>query len=246
MKQILLTLILGLLFNVANAVILKTNCPDYNPSTHTIGTHLGFLRVNLELEFEDVEPLIAYYYEVDFKSNLGNVDGIKVSDFSVVDVYGNRSFSINIPVTKFALNTQFIFFAQIRDSSDIIYQTVEVNTYINNSNMINFGFKLSNTNPSAGKNILEGIGGNQIFSPVNFKVFPNPFIDEFTVKSYGVQSESINIELFDLNGVLYYSNTHAGEEIFYEKTNDINLPKGVYFCRLSSANFEKNIRLIKM
>lgn len=244
MKQILCIALLCVSFNFANAIIVRTNCPDYNANTHTIDSHCGSFRVNIELELGSPIPLLANYYLVDFKSNMGDIDGIQVNEFST-DIFGVRHFSINVPLAK-PIPPQFLFYIQIRDGRNVLHQTDAMDPYL--------GTLAFNWSDCAGLNILNKNSTlnntNQDFfkEPLNSKIriFPNPFIDEFSIEYKGERNELVNIKIFDVNGTLKFSQEQFVNENFLKKISNLNLSKGIYVCRFTTHYIEKSIKLIKM
>lgn len=79
------------------------------------------------------------------------------------------------------------------------------------------------------------------------KVFPNPFMKDFTIQYQVQQPQKVSIEVFDVKGKLIYIHNEYHKDGIYQKNiyNINKLCKGVYFCRLKYKNKIETHRIIK-
>ena len=81
--------------------------------------------------------------------------------------------------------------------------------------------------------------------------YPNPF-NPSTIIQFGIPTEEyVSIEIFNISGKKVRSLStgviSAGyHEVMWDGKNDngIQIPTGIYFCKISSRNFQKNIRML--
>ncbi|MFT5166558.1 MAG: hypothetical protein ACI8P3_001790 [Saprospiraceae bacterium] len=75
--------------------------------------------------------------------------------------------------------------------------------------------------------------------------YPNPSAEAWTIEGYAVYPK-IKIELFDFQGILFYSNfIEKNTEFFIHKIDNSNLISGLYVLRFSHKNFQHSIKLLK-
>lgn len=107
-------------------------------------------------------------------------------------------------------------------------------------------FRLSNDS-KANKIVTENsnlVNTNKLAS--NTKIYPNPFIEDFTIQYQLEEAQEISIEIFDAKGALKYTYNEFQNEGFQEKSiNETALLKGIYFCRLTTANKLETFKLVK-
>lgn len=107
-----------------------------------------------------------------------------------------------------------------------------------------------NLNLEAEKNILnEDLNfQSSIDNFDKYKVFPNPIEKDFTVEYRAKQNEEVTLEIFDIEGRSIYT-TQLKEKstgLYIEKFNDLNLKKGIYFCRFHDGDIGKTIKVTKL
>lgn len=250
MKQILFTLFFGLVFNVANAIILIANCPDMNTTTNTIHIFCGQIRIGLIIEPESGETLnqsIINGMELDFISN-HIIRTISGNDFKKT---GNSWICFLNFIPKKSENN-LLFVAYLKEDEDIVGSLF----LVNNLPLIGPS-SYQGPNPCRQNNInnmtldknlhefsFENISNIDNYIHSVIKIYPNPFVDEFTIE---YNAEITKIEILDVNGILHYNlNVNPNNYEFRKQINNFNLPKGVYVCRLKSENSEYNLKIIKM
>ena len=82
----------------------------------------------------------------------------------------------------------------------------------------------------------------------DIEIFPNPFSDKLKVVYNSPDTHSIAMEIYDISGKLYYTQSgvsnHAGLNYFQIKGLD-KLKRGVYFLRITSAGEISTRKIIK-
>jgi serine protease AprX len=85
-------------------------------------------------------------------------------------------------------------------------------------------------------------------SVTSFEVFPNPFIDDFTLRCHSGSSQKISMQIYDWSGRLifqYYNlKLEVGENLIPVKILG-NSPRGIYLIRLQSETLSTSFRVIK-
>lgn len=77
-------------------------------------------------------------------------------------------------------------------------------------------------------------------------IFPNPFLDEFTIQYQISKPQNVRIEVFDASGTMRYLHDKQYNQDSYQKTfNTTFLSKGVYYCRFVTENSQRTFKLIK-
>ena len=90
-----------------------------------------------------------------------------------------------------------------------------------------------------------GIAAKQ--GKTDFKVFPNPVVETFTLEFSLNKNTPIAIDIVDVNGSiikeLYQGVAQQGDNVF--SFNKANLSSGIYFLRIkNNANILKNEKII--
>lgn len=83
----------------------------------------------------------------------------------------------------------------------------------------------------------------KVFGEDIIHVFPNPFIDHVTVEILDDYHSDISIEVIDPTG-RYMQRVELGEDVFRQRIEFADLPKGVYFLKVNYS--EVDSRLIKL
>ncbi len=87
-------------------------------------------------------------------------------------------------------------------------------------------------------------------APVLIGVYPNPFIDEFTVQFFTHKPQKITLEMFDSNGKMVYSAEFGSineSELQYKVINLKNITKGTYLIYLKNEKgLFQSRKLIKL
>ena len=80
------------------------------------------------------------------------------------------------------------------------------------------------------------------------KSYPNPFNSSTTITYELPEAAKVDVKIFNVSG-LQIANLQSGEmDAGYHSirwTAD-NFPSGVYFCRLTSGNYEKSVKLLML
>lgn len=79
------------------------------------------------------------------------------------------------------------------------------------------------------------------------KISPNPFKDEFFIEFEGTKEDKIQIEIIDLTGkqiALYSLPAMQGERTASIKLE--NVPKGIYFCKLTMGKSSSTSKIVKL
>lgn len=81
-----------------------------------------------------------------------------------------------------------------------------------------------------------------------YKIYPNPVVRDFTVEYQAIQNEETALEIFDINGNSIYIRQfeHKNSGLHSKQINNLNLTKGIYFCRIKTAESEKTIKITKL
>jgi hypothetical protein len=81
--------------------------------------------------------------------------------------------------------------------------------------------------------------------------YPNPFVEATTIRYRLQHSESVKVEIFDLNGrtitTLFAGFQRAGtyESIWQgREAGGRSLPRGVYFCRVQAGPLSQTLKII--
>jgi len=235
MKQILFTTVLCLIFNASQAWIVVANCPEFDPSANCIGDTDGVLTVHLTL-IGNV-PNNYHLWKVDFTSviyNVSTADYYTEYGISAVDII-NGGYDITVNKEDFY---RFGFNVWLKNASGSISQTVSMPD-ISICNVTNS--RLSSGNQSKDKFASDKIDET-------FNVFPNPFSDYFSISG---TDNITSIQLFDINGILVYSNFEVNPKFNYKnllqmRVDNLNIPKGIYSCNIKTERKNYNIKLTKM
>jgi len=121
-----------------------------------------------------------------------------------------------------------------------------------------YWYKLEDIDYNGHKNIHDAFmiyRPNPLFQQVQlYQNYPNPFNEETRIKIFLPFKQSLTFSVFTLNGQLVYTN-HLGIKGpgFYlfdwngKTSNDISLPSGVYFYRISSGkrSFTRSLIIIR-
>lgn len=81
-------------------------------------------------------------------------------------------------------------------------------------------------------------------TPIDFITYPNPFTNELTIKLNKVLNE-VDIKLFSVNGKLVKAIKQNNTKSIVLNLND-SLPKGSYFLKVTSNNFEVTKQVVKL
>ena len=79
-----------------------------------------------------------------------------------------------------------------------------------------------------------------------FSYYPNPVKDRLNISTKGLMAESLQLELYNLQGVLLYKGTHqtsAASNSVSLKTDE--LKQGVYLLRIKANGQEHNLKISK-
>lgn len=92
---------------------------------------------------------------------------------------------------------------------------------------------------------------NKLSSPnslIDSKIYPNPIVKEFTVEYQAIKNEEVTFEVFDINGSLVYATKfrHQDNGLYSKQINNLNLIKGIYFCRIENAESQKTIKITQL
>jgi len=98
-------------------------------------------------------------------------------------------------------------------------------------------------------NIVTGISDENYSgnNPFMFRAYPNPFISETTLSFEIPEKEWIKLEVYNAMGekILTLADGIKPQGINSIYFNEVNLPTGMYFCRLSTGNKTETIKLLK-
>ncbi|MCG8409891.1 MAG: T9SS type A sorting domain-containing protein [Bacteroidales bacterium] len=79
----------------------------------------------------------------------------------------------------------------------------------------------------------------------NYRIYPNPFSDYFSIRFTETLKRDVKVELFNNIGTLVKNITiRKGQQVLYIEMND--LPVGVYYIRLNSEETINSTKLIKI
>jgi len=81
-----------------------------------------------------------------------------------------------------------------------------------------------------------------------YKVYPNPIENDFSVEFRAKQREDVTFQVFDIEGRSIYLTQFLNQEAgFHSKQIDnLNLKKGIYFCKIHTRNLQKTIKVTKL
>lgn len=81
-----------------------------------------------------------------------------------------------------------------------------------------------------------------------FKVYPNPIENDFSVEFQAKQNEDITFQIFDIEGRSLYQTQFLNQEagLFSKQMDNLNLEKGIYFYRIYTGNLQKTIKVTKL
>jgi len=125
---------------------------------------------------------------------------------------------------------------------------------ISHNFVINFltanGATLSSFQPTGGFHYCQNNNRllNSNFELDDYKIFPNPIVEDFTVEYNAIQNEELSFEIFDIKGRSIYTSQfrHKVDGFYSKQVNNLNLQKGVYFCRIKTDNSQKTIKITKL
>ncbi|NOY95626.1 MAG: T9SS type A sorting domain-containing protein [Chlorobi bacterium] len=98
--------------------------------------------------------------------------------------------------------------------------------------------------------IITGISYNSIPIAKEFKLYqnyPNPFSSSTNIEYTLPKAANVKIEVFDITGQkikILLINKYEKEGLHSVRFNAANLPKGIYFCKMISGQFEMTIKMI--
>ena len=91
---------------------------------------------------------------------------------------------------------------------------------------------------------------SQIKADINkVKLYPNPFISDFTLEFESEKDQLVRLSVYDLNGKLVKETTSLN---MVEGTNKVeirdvsHLTDGLYIVELETENWQKSIQVVKM
>ena len=90
-------------------------------------------------------------------------------------------------------------------------------------------------------NPLQITNVNELNNPTEVNIFPNPFTDRFSVLTPKTDDQSTAF-IYDNTGRLVFTYQLTGEQTEIDLSS---LKNGFYFCRITSANFSRTIKIIK-
>jgi hypothetical protein len=91
------------------------------------------------------------------------------------------------------------------------------------------------------------VSNNDEFLTENIEVSPNPFVNEISIKLNALASNTINIQIFNVDGKLQAERNYlVNIGLNNIELNDIsNLPKGLYVLKVNQNGVSKSFKLIK-
>lgn len=87
-----------------------------------------------------------------------------------------------------------------------------------------------------------GVRENSIF---DYKIYPNPINSYFTIEYHAIQDKVINFQIYDSSGRIAYETklTHYKTGFYSKHFDDLNLLRGIYFCKIQSDTIQKVIKI---
>lgn len=242
MKRIFFTVFLLMIFNVSQAWIMVANCPQIYPNCIGISPD-GFLIVDLSLQGR--MPNDGNNWEVRFYSIV--YDG--TSQYNEQDVIPamdvrNGGYRIEIDPQNF---DYFDLEVRLIDAYGNLDDAIHINDYKICYHPALFPISLKNNsqlfldNISTNKNVSKEIINN-------LNVFPNPFNDHINVQYFDKLLNPLEIQLFNINGVVLYTNSFNNNypSFFHQKINTLNIAEGIYILRITTQNKKYDLRVTKM
>jgi len=253
MKRILFTIILSTLFGFSQAQIILSNCPDLDEDLHCMGTrwdgNVGeFALINIYVNIPST--LQGNKWKVQFSTNDPTPDFIEYSNFrNSLEPGYTHEYSYVLPVNS--NQNQYVFKVFLLDERyKLLAQDKQMTFAVCGSNSqkmsitVNEEIQKDKSNKELG---FESFSFLNEEDEINFKAFPNPFKEDFSLQYRAVQNEDVVLEIFDISGTLHYTSTfrHETTGIYLKRLEHLNLEKGAYLCRVISNNIYNTIKLLK-
>ena len=83
-----------------------------------------------------------------------------------------------------------------------------------------------------------------ISNEIQFRVYPNPSNGNFTLEAITDLAKDFNLEIYNMNGQLVYSQIFGNATIIRENLNIESFAKGLYFLNLKGDNFNEQLKLV--
>jgi hypothetical protein len=92
---------------------------------------------------------------------------------------------------------------------------------------------------------LNGASAVQNFEANEISISPNPSSSAWLVV-LSAQTENTTLELFDVNGIIVYSNILASNSFIQHSISNTHLQQGNYFLKIRSGKKISNVKLVKL
>ena len=86
------------------------------------------------------------------------------------------------------------------------------------------------------------IDPDELASLKDVNVYPNPFNHQFKINLNQTYSD-IQVSLIDITGKTLFNRSYKNKTVV--ELNNLELPSGVYFVKLSTKNLEKTVKVVK-
>jgi len=257
MKQIIFTLITIALLAISESancgVIILGNCPGFDQAQNCMqlqGNGTAAIKII-------VDPYQLNLQNTDWYVKVGAANGAWYEYHSFLHE-GGGVFSTWCYLPIHPNYNYYNFILHLYDENGYRRATWQPNNYVDGGRGFNIckgNNRLSgdfNLNLENAKNNMNENLNFQSYSNVNtfdrYAIHPNPIVKDFTIEYEAIQNEEISFQIFDIEGRSIYTKQFKRQDagLYSEHFNDLNLTKGIYFCRIQSTKSQKTIKVTKL
>ena len=76
------------------------------------------------------------------------------------------------------------------------------------------------------------------------QIFPNPFVNSFSVLLHNSDAQSVSLKLYDAGGRLFYNQKSNINNSLFTTINTAALSKGIYFFEIEGNDGSKMVKKI--
>lgn len=265
MKQIIFTTLLFAFLTINRNVycgpIVASNCPEFNGTC--LSTSDRYTDIEITVNFYDSPELENTNWSVHFTTNIngGTFELLNKSLFSPSGTYIHEVYlppSIN----------QMGFAVYLMSENNITEWDREAPFFNicngivkgeNNTLQLNpitivgpINPRLSNHDAvTVEKDISTNFDSssflNQSIAARN-RIYPNPIKTHFIIEYYAIKDKDVKFQIYDINGRRIYETKfiHQNSGFYTKYFNELILAKGIYYCKIHSAKFQKVIKVQKL
>lgn len=232
--------------------ILITNCRDYNTDKKCLTRYANSnTEIAIYVDFADVpnnEESKNWYVR------------FNPSPTATATIIPKASFGYDYDSLRYVFHHQFPLDPNVGSSAFTVNLWSADNTWnIARENLFFYictgNNRLSNTQTSNSEEVKNNSDENFDFHSLSnqnnfdgYQIYPNPIEQDFTVDYQAIQNEEVTFQILDIEGRSIYTTQikHPHDGIYSKRIDNLDLTKGLYFCRIQSANSQKIIKVTKL